>query len=84
MIGPRGDIYPDLLQTESMGNIREQRFEQIWYGECASAVRRHIANRQYPISLFDNFISMNFAVERATPLHFHRILKPILNGAQHF
>ncbi|MDZ7291254.1 MAG: radical SAM protein [candidate division KSB1 bacterium] len=86
MINPRGDVYPDLLETDSMGNIRQQTFKEIWFGERASAVRHRIACREYPISLFDSFVSLNFAVERAaaTMLNFHRILKPIFNGAQHF
>jgi MoaA/NifB/PqqE/SkfB family radical SAM enzyme len=84
MINPWGDIYPDPLHTESMGNVRQQTFKEIWYGEQATTVRRHIANRKHPVSLVDSLISLNFALERATLLHFHRILKPILNGAQHF
>jgi MoaA/NifB/PqqE/SkfB family radical SAM enzyme len=84
MINPWGDVYPDPLETDSMGNVRQQTFKEIWFGECATAVRRRVASREYPVSLFDSFIAMNFAVERATALNFHRILKPMLNGAQHF
>ncbi len=79
-----GNVYPDPLQTDSMGNIRWQTFKEIWFGEQASSVRRRVARREHPLSLFDNFISVNFAVERSSALNFHRILKPILNGAQHF
>jgi MoaA/NifB/PqqE/SkfB family radical SAM enzyme len=84
MINPWGDIYPDPLQTYSMGNIRQQTFDEIWYGERANTVRRRIARQEHPVSLFDSSISLSFAVERASALNFHRILKPILNGAQHF
>lgn len=86
MINPWGDVYPDPLETDSMGNIRQQTFKAIWFGERASAVRRRIASQEHPVSLFDSFISMNFAVERAaaTTLNFHQIMKPIFNGAQHF
>jgi hypothetical protein len=69
-----------------MGNIRQQTFKAIWFGERANIVRSRIASQEYPVSLFDSFISMNFAVERAaaTALNFHRIMKPLFNGAQHF
>jgi MoaA/NifB/PqqE/SkfB family radical SAM enzyme len=84
MINPWGDIYPDPLETDSMGNIRRQTFKEIWFGEQACTVRQRVARREHPVSLFDSFISLNFAVERASALNFHRILKPMLNGAQHF
>jgi MoaA/NifB/PqqE/SkfB family radical SAM enzyme len=79
-----GDVYPDLLKTDCMGNIRRQTFKEIWFGEQACTVRRRVACREHPVSLFDSFVSLNFAVEHASALNFHRILKPILNGAQHF
>jgi MoaA/NifB/PqqE/SkfB family radical SAM enzyme len=86
VINTWGDVYPDPLETDSMGNIRQQTFKAIWFGERASAVRRRIASQEHPVSLFDSFISMNFAVERAaaTTFNFHWIMKPIFNGAQHF
>jgi MoaA/NifB/PqqE/SkfB family radical SAM enzyme len=86
MINPWGDVFPDPLETDSMGNVRQQTFKAIWFGERASAVRRRIASQEHPVSLFGSFIAMNFAVERAaaTTLNFHRIMKPIFNGAQHF
>jgi MoaA/NifB/PqqE/SkfB family radical SAM enzyme len=86
MINSWGDVYPDPLETVSMGNIRRQTFKEIWFGERATAVRRRIARQEYPVTLFDSSLSMNFAVERATAtvLGFHQILKPIFNGAQHF
>lgn len=84
MINPWGDVYPDPLKTDCMGNIRRQTFKEIWFGEQACTVRQRIASREHPVSLFDNFLSLNFAVEHATAFNFHQILKPILNGAQHF
>jgi MoaA/NifB/PqqE/SkfB family radical SAM enzyme len=84
VINPWGDVYPDPLETDSMGNIRRQTFKEIWFGEQANTVRQRVARREHPVGLFDSFVSLNFAVERATPLNCHRILKPIFNGAQHF
>ena len=84
VINPWGDVYPDPLGTDSMGNLRRQTFKEIWFGEQASSVRRRVARYEHPVSFFDSFISLNFAVERASALNFHRLLKPILNGAQHF
>jgi MoaA/NifB/PqqE/SkfB family radical SAM enzyme len=84
MINPWGDVYPDPLEADNMGNIRHQTFKEIWFGEQACTVRRRVARREHPVNLFDNFISLNFAVESASAMNFHRILKPILNGAQHF
>jgi len=84
VINPWGDVYPDPLQTFSMGNIRRQSFKEIWFGEQASSVRQRVARHEYPVSLFDNFLSLNFAVEHASTLSLHHLLKPILNGAQHF
>jgi MoaA/NifB/PqqE/SkfB family radical SAM enzyme len=84
MINPWGDVCPDPLASDSMGNIRQQTFKEIWYGERASAVRRRIATQEHAVSPFDSFVSMNFAMEHVSPLNFHRLLKPIFNGAQHF
>jgi MoaA/NifB/PqqE/SkfB family radical SAM enzyme len=84
VINSWGDVYPDLLKAESMGNIRRQTFKEIWFGEQACTVRRRVARHEHPVNLFDSFVSLNFAVEHASAWHFHRILKPILNGAQHF
>ena len=84
VINPWGDVYPDPLRTFSMGNIRRQSFKEIWFGEQASSVRQRVARREYPVSLFDSFVSLNFAVEHAAASSLHHILKPIFNGAQHF
>lgn len=84
VINPWGDVYPDPLHTFSMGNIRRQTFKEVWFGEQASSVRQRVARHEHPVSLFDNFVSLNFAVEHASTSSLHHILKPILNGAQHF
>ncbi|MDZ7267383.1 MAG: radical SAM protein [candidate division KSB1 bacterium] len=83
-IDPRGNIYPDPLQTELMGNIREQRFDEIWYGRRAREVRGRIARQEVPAGFFESVVPLTLAVQRMSPLRLHRALKPILTLAQHF
>ncbi|KAA0228852.1 radical SAM protein [candidate division KSB1 bacterium] len=83
-IDPRGNVYPDPLETASMGNIREQSFEKIWYGRRASEVRTRIARQELPAGFFESVVPLTMAVQRMTPLRLHRALKPIFTTAEHF
>jgi MoaA/NifB/PqqE/SkfB family radical SAM enzyme len=83
-IDPWGNVYPDPLETESMGNVREQSFEEIWYGRRASDVRHRIARQELPAGFFESVVPLTLAVQRMTPLHLHRALKPIFTTAEHF
>ncbi len=84
MIDPFGNIYPDPLKNAAMGNVREQSFEEIWFGRRAREVRHRIACHEHPVELFESFISMNLAVRRLNPLNLHRTLRPLLKAAEHF
>ncbi len=83
-IDPWGNIYPDPLETELMGNIREQRFEEIWYGRRAREVRGRIARQEVPAGFFECVVPLTLAVQRMSPLRLHRALKPIFTTAEHF
>jgi len=84
MIDPRGNISPDPLKNESMGNVREQKFEEIWFGRRAREVRHRIARHEHPVELFESFFSMTMAVRRLNPLNLHRTLRPLMKAAEHF
>ena len=84
LIDPRGNVYPDPLKNECMGNIREQTFEEIWFGRRAREVRHRIARHEHPVELFESFISVNMAVRRLNPLNLHRTLRPLMKAAEHF
>lgn len=83
-IDPWGNVYPDPLETESMGNIRHQTFDEIWFGRRAREVRHRIARWELPIGLFESFIPMNVAVHKMTPFKLHRTIGPIFRTAEHF
>jgi MoaA/NifB/PqqE/SkfB family radical SAM enzyme len=84
MIDPFGHVYPDPLKNQSMGNVREQTFEEIWFGHRAREVRHRIAHHEHPVELFESFISLNLAVRRLNPLNLHRTLRPLIKAAEHF
>jgi MoaA/NifB/PqqE/SkfB family radical SAM enzyme len=84
MIDPFGNVYPDPLKNEAMGNVREQTFEEIWFGRRAREVRHRIARHEHPVELFESFISLNLAVRRLNPLNLHRTLRPLIKAAEHF
>jgi MoaA/NifB/PqqE/SkfB family radical SAM enzyme len=84
MIDPFGNVYPDPLENESMGNVREQAFAEIWFGRRAREVRHRIARHEHPVELFESFISVNMAVRRLNPLNLHRTLRPLMKAAEHF
>jgi radical SAM protein with 4Fe4S-binding SPASM domain len=44
-LDPLGNIYPCIMLSRPMGNLRESPFDTIWDGERAGAVRRTIADR---------------------------------------
>lgn len=43
-LDPYGDIYPCNVMKESMGNIKEKSFDEIWDGERAREVREKVKN----------------------------------------
>ncbi|MEK7729110.1 MAG: radical SAM protein [candidate division KSB1 bacterium] len=83
-IDPWGNVYPDPLETESMGNLRQQTFEELWFGRRAREVRHRIARWELPIGLFESFIPMNVAIHKMTPFKLYRTLGPIFKMAEHF
>ena len=83
-IDPWGNVYPDPLELDSMGNVREQTFEEIWYSGRAREVRGRIARHEMPAEFFDGFLPLSIAMRQMTPFKFHRALKPIFTTAEHF
>lgn len=45
-LDPSGEIFPCNVVEESMGNLKEQTFEQIWNGEAAVTIRQKVKNCQ--------------------------------------
>lgn len=43
-LDPYGEIYPCNMMEESMGNLKEQSFEEIWNSERAQQVREKVRN----------------------------------------
>lgn len=43
-LDPLGEVRPCNALEESMGNIKEESFEEIWKGETARQIRRQVAN----------------------------------------
>ncbi len=41
-VGPLGEVYPCNVMEESMGNLKEQSFEEIWTSQRASEVREKV------------------------------------------
>jgi len=83
-IDPWGNVYPDPLETESMGNVRQETFEEIWFGRRASEVRDRIARQEHPTACFESFVPMDLALRKLSPLNLHRRLRPIFTSAEHF
>jgi radical SAM protein with 4Fe4S-binding SPASM domain len=42
-LDPYGNVYPCIVLSKKLGNVRERSFEEIWLGAEAQAVRRSIA-----------------------------------------
>jgi MoaA/NifB/PqqE/SkfB family radical SAM enzyme len=45
-LDPYGEVRPCNVMDETMGNIKEKSFEEIWHGEKAQEVRQKVANCQ--------------------------------------
>jgi len=65
-VDPYGDIYPCNVMKESMGNIKEKSFNEIWDGEKAREVREKVKN--CPLNCW--------MVGSAGPAMKHHMLKP--------
>jgi radical SAM protein with 4Fe4S-binding SPASM domain len=42
LLDPVGDVYPCLALPKRMGNIRQERLEDLWFGDRAARVRRFV------------------------------------------
>lgn len=65
-LDPYGEVYPCNVMKESMGNIKEGSFDEIWNGERAREVREKV--RKCPLNCW--------MVGTAGPAMKHRIWKP--------
>lgn len=65
-VDPYGDVYPCNVMKESMGNIKEKSFDEIWDGERAREVREKVEN--CPLNCW--------MTGTAGPAMKHRIWKP--------
>ena len=65
-LDPYGEIYPCNVMKESMGNIKEKSFDEIWSGERAREVREKVKN--CPLNCW--------MMGTAGPAMKHRIWKP--------
>ncbi len=45
-LDPYGNVYPCVILSKKLGNVRERRFEEIWLSPEAERVRRSIAARE--------------------------------------
>lgn len=52
-IFPTGDV--QLCYQFSVGNLRDNSFEEIWFGECANAVRKRVAKEMHICRSCDYF-----------------------------
>lgn len=43
---PKGDIYPSVVHSKIMGNLREQSFEEIWYSKQAEEARAYVRSNR--------------------------------------
>lgn len=43
-LDPYGEIFPCNVMEESMGNLREKSFDEIWYSEKANEIRKKVKN----------------------------------------
>ena len=71
-INPYGEVFPCPVEFESMGNLREKSFKEIWYSEQANNLRKRIKGGKHPICWFDCVAPLNIYMSYMNVFKFHK------------
>jgi MoaA/NifB/PqqE/SkfB family radical SAM enzyme len=83
-IDSRGNIFTSPAKINRLGNIRENDFEEIWYGKTANELRKRKQARTTESSyLFDAIGSMSVFINNMNLKRMLRFLRPTFNGGKH-
>lgn len=72
-IHPNGDIFPCPVAFHKMGNLAEQPFREIWYGDEANALRRDIKEGRHPICWVTCVSPLNQYLSYLSPTRFYKL-----------
>lgn len=83
-IDPCGGVYTCPAKENKIGHIREDSFEDIWFGQTANELRREKKLDTKPSHLFEALGNMNVAVSNLNLKRFFKLVRPLLEGAKLF
>ena len=72
-INPYGEVFPCPVEFESMGNLREKSFKEIWYSKKSNNLRKKIKYGEHPICWFDCVAPLNIYMSYITILKFYKL-----------
>jgi MoaA/NifB/PqqE/SkfB family radical SAM enzyme len=75
-IHPNGDLYACPVAFEKLGNLTEQTFADIWYGEKADRCRLDIKEGRHPICWITCVSPANQYLSYLSPAKFYKLLAP--------
>lgn len=78
IIDSKGEIFPCPVKFESLGNIREKSFKEIWYSGKSNELRKRIKESEHPICWFNCIAPINILLHNIHPIRFHKIFNPNL------
>lgn len=67
-LDPYGTVYPCLVYSEELGNIREKKIRKIWFSKRATAVRRKVQEEKCPNCWLAHEISEDISNDHITLL----------------
>lgn len=77
-----GDVFTCPSKINKIGNIREDSFENVWFGQKAHEMRSSMAAKTESSYLFDTIGNMSISFSDLNLKRFVRLLRPIFNGAE--
>lgn len=84
VIDPWGNVFTSPSKISKIGNIREDTFENIWFGQKANEMRKSKANKTEPSYLFEAIGNMSISFSDMSLKRFIKLLRPIFVGTEFF
>ncbi|NIR51194.1 radical SAM protein [candidate division KSB1 bacterium] len=79
-----GNIFTSPAKVNKIGNIKDNSFEEIWYGQTANAFRKEKEPKLESSYLFETVGSMSVFVNNMSMKRMLRMLRPIFDGDKYF
>ncbi len=83
LIDAWGNVFTCPAKLSQLGNVREHRFDEIWYGQTANQLRVQRSSPSETSYLFDGVGSMSVFVNQLTFKRMLRLLRPIPAGGKY-